>query len=80
MNLLTVFFESIIGSGLSPSADVSSDSKGLKSVSLLLGSIIKPYPLPAVVHGSDQSKREMEFAKRLAKEDIANDDTLLGKH
>jgi dienelactone hydrolase len=50
--------------------DVKFESQGIT----LAGSILKPEkPLAAVVivHGSDPVKREMEFAKRLAKEGIA---------
>lgn len=50
--------------------NVTFDSKGIT----LAGSIVKPKnPVAAVVivHGSDPVKREMEFAKRLAKEGIA---------
>jgi len=50
--------------------DVKFESQGIT----LAGSILKPeQPLAAVVivHGSDPVKREMEFAKRLAKEGIA---------
>ncbi|WP_426476008.1 alpha/beta hydrolase family protein [Chryseobacterium sp. CBSDS_008] len=50
--------------------DVKFESQGI----ILAGSILEPEkPLAAVVivHGSDPVKREMEFAKRLAKEGIA---------
>ncbi|TDE07514.1 alpha/beta hydrolase family protein [Flavobacterium sandaracinum] len=50
--------------------DVTFESQGIT----LAGSIVKPKnPVAAVVivHGSDPVKREMEFAKRLAKEGIA---------
>ena len=50
--------------------DVKFESQGIS----LAGSILKPEkPLAAVVivHGSDPVKREMDFAKRLAKEGIA---------
>lgn len=50
--------------------DVKFESQGIS----LAGSIVKPKkPVAAVVivHGSDPVKREMEFAKRLAKEGIA---------
>ncbi|MGG5210883.1 alpha/beta hydrolase family protein [Chryseobacterium sp. MIQD13] len=50
--------------------DVKFESQGIT----LAGSILKPEkPLAAVVivHGSDPVKREMDFAKRLAKEGIA---------
>ncbi|MEY8761870.1 alpha/beta hydrolase [Chryseobacterium tongliaoense] len=50
--------------------DVKFESQGIT----LAGSILEPEkPLAAVVivHGSDPVKREMEFAKRLAKEGIA---------
>jgi uncharacterized protein len=50
--------------------DVKFESRGIT----LAGSILKPEnPIAAVVivHGSDPVKREMEFAKRLAKEGIA---------
>ncbi|MES2772678.1 MAG: alpha/beta hydrolase [Bacteroidota bacterium] len=50
--------------------DVKFESQGIT----LAGSILKPeHPIAAVVivHGSDPVRREMEFAKRLAKEGIA---------
>lgn len=50
--------------------DIKFESQGI----MLAGSILKPKnPLAAVVivHGSDPVKREIEFAKRLAKEGIA---------
>jgi len=50
--------------------DVKFESKGIT----LVGSILKPknpYAAVVIVHGSDPVKREMEFAKRLAKEGIA---------
>lgn len=50
--------------------DVQFESQGIT----LAGSILKPKNLFAavvIVHGSDPVKREMEFAKRLAKEGIA---------
>ena len=50
--------------------DVKFESQG----STLAGSILKPknpFAAVVIVHGSDPVKREMEFAKRLAKEGIA---------
>lgn len=50
--------------------DVKFESKGIT----LAGSIVKPekpFAAVVIVHGSDPVKREMEFAKRLAKEGIA---------
>ena len=50
--------------------DVKFESQGVT----LAGSIIKPknpFAAVVIVHGSDPVKREMEFAKRLAKEGIA---------
>ncbi|KFF10325.1 hypothetical protein IW15_21435 [Chryseobacterium soli] len=50
--------------------DVKFESQGIT----LAGSILqpkKPYAAVVIVHGSDPVKREMEFAKRLAKEGIA---------
>jgi len=50
--------------------DVKFESQGIT----LAGSILKPknpFAAVVVVHGSDPVKREMEFAKRLAKEGIA---------
>ncbi|WP_432670596.1 alpha/beta hydrolase family protein [Flavobacterium sp. SM2513] len=50
--------------------DVKFESQGIT----LAGSIIKPknpFAAVVIVHGSDPVKREMEFAKRLAKEGIA---------
>ena len=50
--------------------DVKFESKGI----ILAGSILtpkKPFAAVVIVHGSDPVKREMEFAKRLAKEGIA---------
>lgn len=50
--------------------DVKFDSQGIT----LAGSILKPknpFAAVVIVHGSDPVKREMEFAKRLAKEGIA---------
>jgi uncharacterized protein len=50
--------------------DIKFESQGIT----LAGSIIKPknpFAAVVVVHGSDPVKREMEFAKRLAKEGIA---------
>lgn len=50
--------------------DVKFESQGIT----LAGSILqpkKPFAAVVIVHGSDPVKREMEFAKRLAKEGIA---------
>jgi dienelactone hydrolase len=50
--------------------DIKFESQGVT----LAGSIIKPknpFAAVVIVHGSDPVKREMEFAKRLAKEGIA---------
>lgn len=50
--------------------DVKFESQGI----ILAGSILKPknpFAAVVIVHGSDPVKREMEFAKRLAKEGIA---------
>ncbi|WP_050009457.1 S9 family peptidase [Flavobacterium sp. B17] len=50
--------------------DVKFESQGIT----LAGSIVKPekpFAAVVIVHGSDPVKREMEFAKRLAKEGIA---------
>lgn len=50
--------------------DVKFESQGIA----LAGSILKPknpFAAVVIVHGSDPVKREMEFAKRLAKEGIA---------
>ena len=50
--------------------DVKFESQGVT----LAGSILKPknpFAAVVIVHGSDPVKREMEFAKRLAKEGIA---------
>ena len=50
--------------------DVKFESEGIT----LAGSILKPknpFAAVVIVHGSDPVKREMEFAKRLAKEGIA---------
>lgn len=50
--------------------DVKFESQGV----ILSGSILKPkkpFAAVVIVHGSDPVKREMEFAKRLAKEGIA---------
>ena len=50
--------------------DIKFESQGV----MLVGSILKPKKLFAavvIVHGSDPVKREMAFAKRLAKEGIA---------
>lgn len=50
--------------------DVKFESQGV----ILAGSILtpkKPFAAVVIVHGSDPVKREMEFAKRLAKEGIA---------
>ena len=50
--------------------DVKFESQGI----ILAGSILtpkKPFAAVIIVHGSDPVKREMEFAKRLAKEGIA---------
>lgn len=50
--------------------DVKFESQGIT----LAGSIVKPknpFAAIVIVHGSDPVKREMEFAKRLAKEGIA---------
>jgi uncharacterized protein len=50
--------------------DIKFESQGIT----LAGSIIKPekpFAAVVIVHGSDPVKREMEFAKRLAKEGIA---------
>lgn len=50
--------------------DVKFQSEGVT----LAGSILtpkKPFAAVVIVHGSDPVKREMEFAKRLAKEGIA---------
>lgn len=50
--------------------DVKVESQGI----ILAGSILKPkktFAAVVIVHGSDPVKRELEFAKRLAKEGIA---------
>ena len=50
--------------------DIKFESQGV----ILVGSIMKPkklYAAVVIVHGSDPVKREMAFAKRLAKEGIA---------
>ena len=50
--------------------DVKFESQGI----ILAGSILtpkKPFAAVIIVHGSDPVKREIEFAKRLAKEGIA---------
>lgn len=63
------------GTAFSQSADFSIQDVKFESQGITLaGSILEPEkPLAAVVivHGSDPVKREMEFAKRIAKEGIA---------
>lgn len=72
--LLLVFFMLPITRVFSQ-ADISIEEVKFKSRGITLaGSILKPknpFAAVVIVHGSDPVKRELEFAKRLAKEGIA---------
>lgn len=73
--LLRLFLLFLPIMGFCQSADFTiQDVKFVSQGVTLAGSIIKPrnpFAAAVIVHGSDPVKREMEFAKRLAKEGIA---------
>lgn len=71
----TLLLMALPGTAFSQSADFTVQDVKFESQGITLaGSILKPekaFAAVVIVHGSDPVKREMEFAKRLAKEGIA---------